>query len=103
LDPHDLTALSNLGTLEAKEGRLRSSVDLLHSAFEANEDVAGLAMNLARVQCMEGDAAGARATLDAALVYGPGVAALRRMRDQMADCKAGNPGKDAATPQGPTR
>src|ERR1700761_3621017 len=103
LDPHDLTALSNLGTLEAKEGRLQSSVDMLHAAFEANEDVTGLAMNLARVQCMAGDATGARATLDAALMYGPGVEALRRMRDQMADCKADKPGKDAVTPQGPAR
>jgi Flp pilus assembly protein TadD len=103
LDPHDLTALSNLGTLEAKEGRLQASVDLLHSAFQANEDVAGLAMNLARVQCMEGDAADARATLDAALVYGPGVEALRRMRDQMTDCKADKPGKDAGTTRGPAR
>jgi predicted CXXCH cytochrome family protein len=86
LDPHDLTALSNLGTLEAKQGRLKSSVAILQSAFEANKDVTGLAMNLARVQCMDGDAAGARATMDAALVYGPGVEELRRMRNQMSDC-----------------
>jgi hypothetical protein len=75
----------------------------LRLAFEANEDVTGLAMNLARVQCMEGDASGARATLDAALVYGPGVEALRHMRDQMAECKADKPGKDAATTQAPAR
>lgn len=86
LDPHDLTALSNLGTLEAKQGSLKSSIAMLQSAFEANKDVTGLAMNLARVQCMDGDAAGARATLDAALVYGPGVEELRRMRNQMTDC-----------------
>jgi predicted CXXCH cytochrome family protein len=103
LAPHDLTALSNLGTLEAKEGRLQSSADLLRSAFEANQDVAGLAMNLARVQCVEGDAAGARATLDAALVYGPGVEALRRMRDQMAHCNAAPPESNGAAPHGPER
>jgi predicted CXXCH cytochrome family protein len=96
LDPHDLTALSNLGTLEAKQGRLKSSVAMLQSAFEANKDVTGLAMNLARVQCMDGDAAGARATLDAALVYGPGVEGLRRMRNQMSDCT----GSKAAAAQG---
>jgi Flp pilus assembly protein TadD len=91
LDPHDLTALSNLGTLEAKQGRLKSSVAMLQSAFEPNKDVTGLAMNLARVQCMDGDAAGARATLDAALVYGPGVEELRRMRNQMTDCTGNKP------------
>jgi Flp pilus assembly protein TadD len=96
LDPHDLTALSNLGTLEAKQGRLKSSVAMLQSAFEANKDVTGLAMNLARVQCMDGDAAGARATLDAALVYGPGVEGLRRLRNQMSDCT----GSKAAAAQG---
>jgi hypothetical protein len=36
-------------------------------------------------------------------VYGPGVEALRRMRDQMANCKADKPGKDAATTQGPAQ
>ena len=72
LDPHDLTALSNLGTLEAKQGRLKSSVAMLQLAFEANKDVIGLAMNLARVQCMDGDAEGARSTLDSALIYAPG-------------------------------
>jgi predicted CXXCH cytochrome family protein len=97
LDPHDLTALSNLGTLEAKQGRLRSSVALLQSAFEANKDVAGLAMNLARVQCMDGDAAGARATLDTALLYGPGVEELRRMRTQVSECRIGRP-EDHANP-----
>jgi predicted CXXCH cytochrome family protein len=102
LDPHDLTALSNLGTLEAKQGRLKSSVALLQSAFEANKDVTGLAMNLARVQCMDGDAAGARATLEAALVYGPGVEELRRMRTQMSDCRIGSPETNANPVQGVT-
>jgi Flp pilus assembly protein TadD len=88
LDPHDLTALSNLGALEAKQGRLKSSVAMLQSAFDANKDVIGLAMNLARVQCMDGDAEGARSTLDAALIYAPGVEQLRRMRNQMSDCKS---------------
>jgi predicted CXXCH cytochrome family protein len=95
LDPHDLTALSNLGTLEAKQGRLKSAVAMLQSAFEANKDVTGLAMNLARVQCMDGDVTGARATLSAALVYAPGVEDLRRMRDQMSDCTALGPGSNA--------
>jgi hypothetical protein len=38
------------------------------------------------VQCMAGDTTGARATVDAALVYAPGLEDLLRMRDQMTDC-----------------
>jgi predicted CXXCH cytochrome family protein len=86
LDARDLTALSNLGILRAKQGNLSSAISLLQSAFDANKDVAGLAMNLARVQCIAGDATGARATVDAALVYASGLDGLLRMRDQMSDC-----------------
>jgi predicted CXXCH cytochrome family protein len=86
LDPRDLTAQSNLGVLAAKQGKLQASLALLQPAFDANLDVAGLAMNLARVQCMAGDAAGARATLERALVYARGLQDLRHMRDQMRDC-----------------
>jgi Flp pilus assembly protein TadD len=88
LNSRDLTALSNLGILHAKQGNLSSAISLLQSAFDANKDIAGLAMNLARVQCMIGDAAGARATVEAALVYGPGLQDLLRMRDQMPGCGA---------------
>jgi Flp pilus assembly protein TadD len=88
LDPRDLTALSNLGTLRAKEGKLQAAIALLEPAFDANKDIAGLAMNLARVQCMAGDATAARTTLETALVYAPGLQNLRRMRDQMSDCSA---------------
>ena len=88
LDPRDLTALSNLGILHAKQGNLPSAISLLQSAFSVNQDIAGLAMNLARVQCMAGDAAGARTTVEAALVYAPGLADLLRMRDQMPGCGA---------------
>jgi predicted Zn-dependent protease len=93
IDPRDLTALSNLGILEAKQGRLQASITLLRSAFEGNKDIAGLAMNLARVQCAAGDATGARAKLDEALVYGPGLDDLEQMRDQLSQCKpSGGPG-----------
>jgi Flp pilus assembly protein TadD len=87
LDRRDLTALSNLGVLEAKQGRLDAAISLLKPAFEANKDIAGLAMNLARVQCMAGDVKGSRTTLDEALVYGPGLQDLRHMRDQLSQCK----------------
>ncbi len=86
LDPRDLTAISNVGILRAKQGRMQESIALLRPAFEANQDVTGLAMNLARVQCMTGDGAGARATVEAALVYAPGMHKLQEMRDQMSEC-----------------
>jgi predicted CXXCH cytochrome family protein len=90
LDPRDLTALSNLGILEAKQDRLDTAISLLKPAFEANKDVTGLAMNLARVQCMAGDVTGSRTTLDEALVFDPGLQELRRMRDQLSQCKDAN-------------
>jgi predicted CXXCH cytochrome family protein len=86
LDPRDLTALSNLGILRAKEGKLQASLALLQPAFDTNQDVAGLAMNLARLQCTAGDTTAARATLEAAMVYAPGLQSLRRMRDHISDC-----------------
>ncbi len=89
LDPRDPTALSNLGILEAKQGNLGASLTLLRAAFDRNQDIAGLAMNLARVQCIAGDAAGARATLDEALAYGPGLQDLQHMREQLSECKSG--------------
>ena len=88
LDARDLTALSNLGILRARQGNLPAAISLLQSAFEMNKDVAGLAMNLARVQCIAGDTSGARATVEAALVYAPGLEDLLRMREQMTDCTA---------------
>ena len=71
LDPHNLIALSNLGTLLAKSGDLQGAISLWRPAFERNEDVVGLAKNLARVECMAGDAAAARTTLRKTLQYSP--------------------------------
>jgi Flp pilus assembly protein TadD len=88
IDPNDLTALSNLGTLLAKEGKLEGSVVFLQKAFERNQDIPGLAANLARVQCMTGDGAAARNTLTAALVYCPNLADMRRLLAQMGSCGA---------------
>jgi tetratricopeptide (TPR) repeat protein len=88
LEPADLTALSNLGTLLAKEGKLKESVVLLREAFTRSQDVPALAMNLARVQCMAGDGQAARDTLTIALVYCPNVEDVRRLLTQMGDCGA---------------
>ena len=88
LAPSDLTALSNLGTLLAKEGKLKEGAALLNKAFDRNQDIPGLAMNLARVQCMAGDGQAARTTLTTALVYCPNVEDMRRLLTQMGNCSA---------------
>jgi predicted CXXCH cytochrome family protein len=86
LDPHDLIALSNLGTLQAKRGNIKEALTLLQSAFERNQDVSGLAMNLARVECIAGDEASARATLNATLIYNPGLRDVRELQTQLSGC-----------------
>jgi len=88
LAPSDLTALSNLGTLLAKEGKLKEGEALLNKAFDRNQDIPGLAMNLARVQCMTGDGQAARTTLATALIYCPNVDDMRRLLTQMGHCDA---------------
>lgn len=88
LDHEDLIALSNLGILLAKQGHLKEPAALLQQAFGRNQDIPGLAMNLARVQCMAGDGAAARATLSAALVYCPNLPDMRRLLAQMGNCGA---------------
>lgn len=86
LDPVDLTALSNLGILLAKQGKLKESIALLQAAFERNQDVPGLAKDLARVQCAAGDGQSARATLNTALFYAPGLKDLKELMTQLGDC-----------------
>ena len=87
---HDLTALSNLGVLLAKEGKPNDAISLLQTAFDRNQDIPGLAMNLARVECMKGDVPGARNTLSTALFYCPNLEDLRRLLTQMKSCEADN-------------
>jgi len=86
LDPQNLTALSDLGTLRAKSGDLQGAIALWRPAFERNEDVVGLAKNLAQVQCMMGDPASARATLEKTLQYSPGLQAVQQMLDRLPSC-----------------
>jgi hypothetical protein len=86
LDPDDLTALSNLGVLLAKEGKLKESIAMLEKAFARNQDIPGLSMNLARVQCAAGDGASGRSTLNAALTYSEGLDEIRRLLTQMNSC-----------------
>jgi tetratricopeptide (TPR) repeat protein len=86
LDPPNLIAISNLGTLLAKSGDLQGAISLWRPAFERNEDVAGLAKNLAQVECIAGDAAAARATLQKTLQYSPGLRDVRQMLTHLPAC-----------------
>jgi Flp pilus assembly protein TadD len=86
IDPRDLTAQSNLGILLAKQGKLEDAIALLRGAFEGNQDVPGLAMNLARVECMAGDAAEAQEAIRAAMNYDPGARNMRELLSQLSSC-----------------
>ena len=88
LDPVDLTALSNLGTLLAKQGKLAESLTVLEKAFNNNQDIPGLAKNLATVQCMAGDGAAARNTITASLAYCPDCDDLQRLLAGFDHCSA---------------
>ena len=89
LDPVDLTALSNLGILLAKQGNLAVATQLLRKAFDNNSDIPGLAVDLARVECAEGDGAAARATVQTALVYSPALEELRKLGDELKGVASG--------------
>jgi len=86
IDAEDLTARSNLGVLLAKEGKTDEAVAILRNAFARNQDSAGVAMDLARVQCMAGDAVAAQDTLKTALKFSPEQIDLRRLLQQVQTC-----------------
>ena len=86
IDLQDLTALSNLGTLRAKSGDLQGAIALWQPAFARNEDVVGLAKNLAQVQCMTGDTASARITLHKTLQYSPGLRDVQQLLAAIPSC-----------------
>jgi Flp pilus assembly protein TadD len=86
LNADDLTALSDLGVLLARQGKLKESVSLLNRAFSRNQDIPGLSMNLARVECTLGDGAAARQTLTAALKYCGDLQDIRRLLAQIGSC-----------------
>ena len=75
--PDDLTAIADLGVLLAREGRYAEAVALWKPALARNEDLIGLARNLAAAECAAGDSAAARQTMATAIEYSPGVRAAR--------------------------
>jgi len=86
IDPVNLTALSNLGVLLAKEGKIEEASSVLEKAFDHNQDIPGLAMNLARVQCIAGDGAAAGSTLSTALIYCPDCQDVQRLLGETSHC-----------------
>lgn len=71
--PLNLTGLSDLGVLLARQGNLQAAVATWIPAFARNQDIFGLARNLAAAQCRTGDTAGAKKTMSDALRFSPGV------------------------------
>ena len=71
-DASDFSASVNLGTLLARSGQLQPAITAWAAAFARNEDIPGLAMNLALAQCRAGDTQAAATTLQTALEYSPG-------------------------------
>jgi len=57
----------------ARQDDVQAAIAMWRPAFARNEDVIGLARNLAAAYCHLGDEAGARETMADALRFSPGV------------------------------
>jgi len=73
VQPSNLTALSDLGVLLARQDDVQAAIAMWRPAFARNEDVIGLARNLAAAYCRAGDDASAREAMADALRFSPGV------------------------------
>jgi Flp pilus assembly protein TadD len=71
LDPLNLLAANNLATLLARAGKLSEAVPLWQSAFDRNEDIESLGINLALAECRLGQKEKAVQVLRRVLIYGP--------------------------------
>jgi len=71
LDPLNLLAANNLATLLARAGQLSEAVPLWQSAFDRNEDIESLGINLALAECRLGQKEKAVQVLRRVLIYGP--------------------------------
>lgn len=79
LDTGHATAAVNLGTFEIRQGRAKEAMALWGRALARSPWLLGARMNLAVAQYQSGDAAGAKASLQAVLDYEPEHPAARRM------------------------
>jgi Cytochrome c554 and c-prime len=71
LDPLNLLATNNLATLLAKSGQLNAAVLFWQSAFDRNEDIESLGINLALAECRLGHGDKAVQVLQRVLLYNP--------------------------------
>jgi predicted CXXCH cytochrome family protein len=71
LDPLNLIAAVNLGTLLAQAGQLQAAVDLWNPAFDRNKNNVTLGSNLATVQCLLGRKDDSLKILRTILIYNP--------------------------------
>jgi hypothetical protein len=93
LDPKNRIAATNLAVLEARNHNLAQARALLQPVFERNQDLPAVAENLAAIDCLQGDGAAARTTLEAALRFSPGSHDLRQRLAQIGACRADGPAK----------
>jgi tetratricopeptide (TPR) repeat protein len=84
LDPLDMEAANNMAMLLTRAGKVKEGQALWKQAFEVNEDVEGLGINLAISDCMLGDTAGSRAVLERVLIYSPDSKMARTQLEKLA-------------------
>ncbi len=90
LDPTNRIAATDLAVLEARNRNLAKACALMQPVFERNQDLSAVAENLAAIDCMQGDRAAVRATLEAALRFSPGSHELQRRLAQIGACRLDN-------------
>jgi predicted CXXCH cytochrome family protein len=81
IDPHDVTALTNLAVLLAQVGNVTESEALLKSVAEHNPSQTVSVLTLAALRCANHDGAGAMEEVRLALRYNPDDAAARRFEE----------------------
>jgi tetratricopeptide (TPR) repeat protein len=83
LDPTDLSATNNLAALLAKSGQIKAAEALWREAFDRNEDLVELGINLAAMQCALSEKEAARNTLKRVLIYSPDQTLARKKLQAM--------------------
>ena len=84
LDPDRAVVAANLGVFYAGRGMLRKALDLWRKAFDNNPQLSEIGVNLGRLLCGTGDAAGARATLQRVLTHNPDLAIAQQALAEVA-------------------
>ena len=78
LEPTNLEAANDLGTLLAQSSRMEQAKTLWQNSFARNADVVSLGINLSIADCAVGDRAGAQATLEQVLRFSPDAPLARK-------------------------